>query len=91
MVLDANKLYGFAMSQPLPDNNYKCVSNNDCSDAIAALQEHASRDLWYNLEYHYLLNVYLNYLFELHVCDKINFLVPETMNIDVEITGDKQL
>ena len=37
MYVDANNIYGWAMSHPLPDDEYEWVSNEDCRDAFAAL------------------------------------------------------
>ena len=54
MYVDANNLYGWAMSQHLPDDEYEWVSNDDCRDAFAALQNKASRDRWYDQEKHYI-------------------------------------
>ena len=47
MYVDANNIYGWAMSQPLPDDEYECVSNDDFRIALAELQDKASRDRWY--------------------------------------------
>ena len=35
--VDANNIVGKAMSQPLPDDEYKLVSNDDCRDAFSKL------------------------------------------------------
>ena len=90
MHVDANNLYGYAMSQPLPDDEYEWVSNDDCRDAFAALQNKASRDQWDDQEKHYIFEVDLDYPPELNERDDDYPLAPETMNIDAEITGEKQ-
>ena len=90
MYVDANNLYGWTMSQPLPDDEYDWVSNDDCRDAFAALQNKTSRDRCYEHDIHYIFEVDLNNPPELHERDDDYPLAPETMNIDAEITGEKQ-
>ena len=90
MYVHANDLYGWAMSQPLPDDEYEWVSNDDCRDAFAALQNKASRDRWYEQEKHYIFEVDLDYPPELHERDDDYPLAPETMNINAEIIVEKQ-
>ena len=90
MYLDANNLYGWAMSQPLTDDDYEWVSDDECRDACAALQNKASRDLWYYQENHYIFEVDMDYPPELHERDDDYPLAPETMTIGAEITDEKQ-
>ena len=90
MYVDANNFYGLAMSQPLPNDEYEWVSNDDCRDAFAALQEKAVRDRWYDQETHYIFGVDLDYPPELLDIDDDYPLARETIYIDAEITGEKQ-
>ena len=90
MYVDANNLYGWAMSPPLADDEYECVSNDDCRDAFAALQNKAFHDRWYDQEKHYIFEVDLDYPPELHDRNDDYPLATETINIDAEITGEKQ-
>ena len=88
--VDTNNLYSCAISQPLLNDEYKWVSNADCRDAFATLQDKASRDRLYNHKKHYIFEVDLDYPPELHDRDNDYPLAPETMNIDALITGEKQ-
>ena len=90
LYVDANNLYGWAMSQPLPDDEYEWVSSDDCQDAMAAFQDRASRDRWYDQEKHYIFEVDMDYPSELHDRDDDYPLAPETMTIEATITGEKQ-
>ena len=90
LYVDANNLYGWALSQPLPDDEYEWVSANDCLDAMAAFQVKAYRDQWYTREKHYIFEVDMDYPPELHERDDDYPLAPETMTIEAEITGEKQ-
>ena len=90
MYVDANNLDGWARSQPVPDNKYEWVSNDDCRDVFAALQNKASRDRWYNQEKPYIFEVDLDYPPELHERDNDYPFPSETMKIDAEIKGEKQ-
>ena len=89
MYVDANNLYGWAMSQPLPDDDYEWMSSEDCNEAFAAFQDKPSRDHWYDRERHYIFAVDLVYPPELHDRDDDYPLAPENMNIDAKITGEK--
>ena len=42
--VDTNNLNDSAMSQPLPDDEYELLSNDDCREAFAALQEKSFRN-----------------------------------------------
>ena len=90
MNVGANNLYGWAMSQPLPDEEYEWVSNDDCQDDFAALQNKASRNRRYDQEKHYIIEIDLDYPPELHDRNDDYPLAPKMMNIDAKITGEKQ-
>ena len=90
LYVDANNLYGWALSQPLPDDEYEWVSSDDCRDAMVAFQDKASRDQWYSREKHYIFEVDMDYPPELHERDDDYPLAPETMTIEADITGEKQ-
>jgi hypothetical protein len=90
LYVDANNLYGWALSQALPDDDYQWVSSEDCRDAMAAFQEKATRDRWYDQERHYIFEVDMDYPPELHERDDDYPLAPETMAIETAITGEKQ-
>ena len=90
LYVDANNLYGWALSQALPDDDYQWVSLEDCRDAMVAFQEKASRDRWYDQERHYIFEVDMDYPPELHERDDDYPLAPETMAIETAITGEKQ-
>ena len=78
------------MSQPLPDDKYKWVSNDDYLNTFAALQDKAFCYRWYDQQKHYIFEVDMDYQPDLHDLDDNNFLAPKTMNINTEITGEKQ-
>ena len=40
------------MSQPLSDDKYEWVKNDDCRNAFAALQHKTFIDLWYDQNEH---------------------------------------
>ena len=45
LYVNANNLYGWALSQLLPDGEYEWISNDECREAFAAaFQDKASRD-----------------------------------------------
>ena len=90
MYVDANNLYGWAMSQPVPDDEYEWVSNDDCRDAFAALQNKAFRYRWYDQEKHYIFEVDSDYPPELHERNDDYSLAPKSIYIDAKITGEKQ-
>ena len=90
LYVDANNLYGWALSQALPDDEYEWVSEADCNTAMAAFQEKASRDRWFDQERHHIFEVDMDYPPELHERDDDYPLAPETMTIEAAITGEKQ-
>ena len=90
LYVDANNLYGWAMSQPLPDNDFTWLSNEECRDAETALRVKYTRDHFFTQQQHYILEVDLEYPPELHERDDDYPLAPETMTIEQHITGQKQ-
>ena len=55
LYVDANNLYGWALSQPMPDNHIEWLSKDECRQAKRELQEHTSRDRFF--AYHANSNV----------------------------------
>jgi len=90
LYVDANNLYGWAMSQPLPDNDFAWLSEQECRDAETALRVKYTRDHYFGQQLHYIFEVDLDYPPELHDRDDDFPLAPEKMYIEQNITGEKQ-
>ena len=65
MYVQADNFYGWAISQPLPNNKYESVSYDDCLAAFAELQNKAY-SMWYDQLKHFIFAVDLDYPSKLH-------------------------
>ena len=101
MEVDANNLYGWAMSQEMRDGDFEWVSDDECrnleqlinyADGRIAIFNTGLFDHWKNEEYKksFIFEVDLEYPPQLHERDDDYPLAPEVMTIEPEITGDKQ-
>ena len=77
LYLDANKLYGWAMSQPLPVSNFQCVEN--CDRLAESIGDHPA-----DSPEGYILEVDLGYPEELHETHNAYPLAPERMVVQKE-------
>ena len=83
LYLDANNLYGWAMSQPLPTGGFQWV--NDCDRLSETIIEHPA-----DSHEGYILEVDLEYPGELHVAHNAYPLAPERMVVKKEWMSDYQ-
>ena len=101
MEVDANNLYGWAMSQEMPDGNFEWLSEEECrnmglllnyADGCIAIFDTGLFDHRENEEdkKSLILEVDLDYPPELHERDDDYPLAPEVMTFEPEITGEKQ-
>ena len=100
MEVDANNLYGWAMSQEMPDDEFEWLSQDECRDMRLLLNNTDGRmakvdtGLFDHRENEedksFILEVDLEYPPELHELDNDYPLAPEIMTIEPEITGEKQ-
>ena len=100
MKVNANNLYGWAMSQEMPDGKFDWVSADECriieqqlnfADGRIAILDLGQFDhLVLNKKKSFILAVDLDYPPELHNRDDDYPLAPEVMTIEPEITGEKQ-
>ena len=91
MYVDANNLYGWALSKLLPDVENKWMSDDECLEAFGAFQDKAFCDRWFDEhEKQYYFEVDVDYLSELHDRDDDYQLAPETKTIEVVMTSEKQ-
>ena len=99
--VDANNLYGWAMSQEMPDNNFEWLSKDECRDMGLLLNYADGRmaifdtGLFDHRENEedkkcYIFEVDLEYPTELHERDDDYPLAPEVMTIEPEFTNEKQ-
>ena len=98
--VDTNNLYGWSMSQEMPDGKFEWVSVNECrameqqlnfpdgSIAIFDLGLFDHRVL--DEKKSFIFEVDLEYPPKLHERDDDYPLAPEVMTIEAEITGEKQ-
>ena len=100
MEVDANNLYGWAMSQEMPDGKFEWVSANECRTMEQQLNFADGRIAIFDLglfdhrvldeKKSFILEVDLEYPPELHELDDDYPLAPDMMTIEPEITGEKQ-
>ena len=83
LYLDANNLYGWAMSQPLPTGGFQWV--DDCDRLAEAIIEHPADSL-----VGYILEVDLEYPGELHNVHNAYPLAPERMVVKKEWMSEYQ-
>ena len=98
--VDANNLYGWAMSQEMPDGEFDWVSLEECRNMEQTINFVDGRIAIFDLgifdhrvldeKKSFILEVDLKYLPELHDRDDDYPLAPEVMTIEPEITGEKQ-
>lgn len=55
--VDANNLYGWSMSQPLQDNDYAWLSQQECRNAETALRVKYNRDHYFGEQRYYIFEV----------------------------------
>ena len=92
MYVDANNLYGWALSQALPEKDYEWLSDDECRQAEVAMEIKEMRDLFYQQDRHYIFEGEMDYPPELHDRDDDYPLATETMTIDARMAnGDKQV
>ena len=87
--VDSNNLYGWALSQPLPNGEYDWISDDKCREAFAAFEDKASCDRWFD-EHEKQYYFEMDYPPELIDSDDDYPLAPETMPIEAVMTSDKQ-
>ena len=101
MEVNANNLYGWAMSQEMPDGYFKLVSDDECrnikkllnyADARIAIFNTELFDHQKNKEYIkcFIFETDLEFPPELHERDDDYPLALEVLIIEPEITGEKQ-
>ena len=83
LYLDANNLYGWAMSQPLPTGGFQWV--DDCDRLAGAITEHPA-----DSREGYILEVDLEYPEELHNAHNAYPLAPERMVVQKEWMSEYQ-
>jgi len=82
---DANNLYGYAMSQPLPDSNFQWVPP-ECHPTVQQILNLAVDD-----QRGFVFECDLRYPDHLHQLHNEYPLAPERMNIETEMLSEKQL
>ena len=96
LYIDATNLYGLAMSQPLPDNDFTWLSEEECRAAEMALAgSEESRDAFFEVDpqtfkWYYILEVDLEYPAELHDRDDDYPMAPELLDITPEMLSETQ-
>ena len=90
MEVDANNLYGWATSQPMPNGDFEWLSGAECREMEQRINNVRKRNKILSQNQRYIFEVDLNYLEELHERDDDYTMAPELMTIEAEITGEKQ-
>ena len=101
MVVDANNLYNWAMSQEMPDGDFEWVSQNECREMELLMNYADGRITIFDLgifnhrvteeeKKSFIFEVDLKYPPELHDCDDDYPLAPEVITIEPEVTCVKQ-
>ena len=101
MEIDANNLYGWAMSQEMPDGDFEWVSQDECREMELLMNYADGRIANFDLglfnyrvtdeeKKSFIFEVHLEYPAEHHDRDDDYPLAPEVMTIEPEITGEKQ-
>ena len=78
MYLDANNLYGWAMSQKLPADNFKWIEKDDISN----FNENFIKNYGKNSDKGYILEVDVEYPKDLHTLHSDLLFLPEKMKIN---------
>ena len=90
MEVDANNLYGWAISQPMPDGNFEWLSNAECREIELNIKHDSKRKNLFSNNQSYIFEVDLAYPNDIHDRDDDYPMAPELMTIEPEITGEKQ-
>ena len=101
VVVVGNNIYGWAISQEMPDGDFEWLSQNECrdirllfnfADGCIAIFHTGLFDYhkYENYKKTVVFEVDLEYSPELHESDDNYPLAPEVMIIEFEITGEKQ-
>ena len=87
--VDANNLYGWAMSQAMPDGDFEWLNDSECREIKHRLINVVKQNKIFGQNWNYIFEVDINYSQELHKRDDDYPLAPELMTIDAEITCEK--
>ena len=90
MEVEAHNLYGWAMSQAMPDGNFEWLSDAECREIKHRLINPVERYEIFGQNQSYIFKVDLDYPQELHERDDYYPMAPELMTIEAKITGEKQ-
>ena len=101
MEVDANNLYGWVMSQEMPDGNFEWLSEDECRDMGLLLSYADGRMAIFDTglfdhrnneedKKSFIFEIHLEYPPELHERDDDYPLARDVMTIEPEITGEKQ-
>ena len=101
MEVDANNLYGWAISHEMPDGDFEWVSQEECREMKLLMNYADGRIAIFDLgvfnhrvtdeeKKSFIFEVDLEYPSEIHDCNDDYPLAPEVMTIEPEITGEKQ-
>ena len=90
MEVDANNLYGWAMSQAMPDSDFEWLSDAECREMEHRLINVVERNEIFGHNRGYIFEVDMDYPQELHERDDDYPMAPELITIEAQITGEKQ-